>query len=122
METSQQPKCSQLVSPPPSCVVSMGTEWGGALAGLQQQMWPGAGLVGGGWRRGRLCLAAGPWDVAGLAEVWEQAWGLKVVTSRWLPDPPRMWSRCQRLRLPFCSWLLGTAPTRTIPAPAWVLL
>lgn len=27
----------------------MGTERGGALAGLQQQMWPGAGLVGGWW-------------------------------------------------------------------------
>lgn len=85
-------------------MVSMGTELGGgAMAWLQQQMWPVQG-----WRGGRRCAwQRGPaWDVAGLR--LEQACG-----SGGPPPPgssldsqgPRASTGCTRL--PFCppsSW------------------
>lgn len=82
METSQRPNAAG-GSPPP--MVSMGTELGGgAMAWLQQQMWPVQG-----WRGGRRCAwQRGPaWDVAGLR--LEQACGSGVHHLQEVPWIPR---------------------------------
>lgn len=92
METSQRAKCSR--NPPPRGFHGDGAWGGGALARSRQQMWPVQGWrgVAGG---AALCLAAGPWDVAGP--------GLDAVTS------PELWGH----RLREASWIHRAGTVRS---------
>lgn len=89
--------------PPPRGFHGDGARGGGALARPRQQMWPVQGWrgVAGG---AALCLAAGPWDVAGP--------GLEAVTS---PGP---WVHRLReaSRIPWAGRALGTPGCRSTPA------